>query len=188
MLNATASAEPDTSSTASAPETGRNVLEKSDYRNAMSRLGAAVNIITTDGPAGRAGFTASAVCSVTDEPPTLLVCLNRTASVYPAFEANGVLCVNVLAPDHQELSGVFGGKTPMAERFAAARWHDSATGAPVLEGAAASFDCRVVRSTGVGTHDVLFCEVLAVYTGEAAHGLIYFDRRYHGLQPPGAPL
>jgi hypothetical protein len=63
----------------------------------MSRLGAAVNIVTTDGPAGRAGFTASAVCSVTDEPPTLLVCLNRTASVYPAFEANGVLCVNVLA-------------------------------------------------------------------------------------------
>jgi flavin reductase len=186
MLNATASTEPDMPATA--PETGRGVLEKNDYRNAMSRLGAAVNIIATDGPAGRAGFTASAVCSVTDEPPTLLVCLNRTASVYPAFEANGVLCVNVLAPDHQELSGVFGGKTPMEQRFAAARWHDSATGSPVLVGAAVSFDCRVARSTSVGTHDVLFCEVLAVYVGEAAHGLIYFDRRYHGLVAPDATL
>ena len=156
-------------------------MHKADYRNAMSRLGAAVNIITTDGPAGRAGFTASAVCSVTDEPPTLLICLNRTASVYPAFETNGVLCVNVLAPGHQELSGVFGGKTPMDERFAAGRWHTGVTGSPMLDGAAVSFDCRVVRSTAVGTHDVLFCEVASITLGDTAHGLVYFDRRYHGL-------
>jgi flavin reductase len=156
-------------------------MHKADYRNAMSRLGAAVNIITTDGPAGRAGFTASAVCSVTDEPPTLLICLNRTASVYPAFETNSVLCVNVLAPGHQELSGVFGGKTPMDERFAAGRWHTGVTGSPMLDGAAVSFDCRVVRSTAVGTHDVLFCEVASITLGDTAHGLVYFDRRYHGL-------
>ena len=53
-------------------------VEKQAYREAMARLGAAVNVITTDGPGGRAGFTASAVCSVTDSPPTLLVCANRT--------------------------------------------------------------------------------------------------------------
>ena len=156
-------------------------MHKADYRNAMSRLGAAVNIITTDGPAGRAGFTASAVCSVTDEPPTLLVCLNRSASVYPAFKANGVLCVNVLAAGHQALSALFGGKTPMDERFAAGRWQHGETGSPVLDGAAVSFDCSVVRSTTVGTHDVLFCEAVAIHMGEAAHGLIYFDRRYHDI-------
>ena len=154
---------------------------KADYRNAMSRLGAAVNIITSNGPAGRAGFTASAVCSVTDEPPTLLVCLNRSASVYPAFEANGVLCVNVLAAGQQALSGVFGGKTPMDERFANGRWEAGPTGSPMLTGASASFDCRVVRSVSVGTHDVLFCEVTAVETAHEAHGLIYFDRRYHDI-------
>ena len=48
-------------------------MEKQAYREAMARLGAAVNVITTDGPGGRAGFTASAVCSVTDSPPTLLI-------------------------------------------------------------------------------------------------------------------
>ena len=52
-------------------------VTRQDFRDAMARLGAAVNIITTGGPAGRGGFTASAVCSVTDEPPTLLVCMNR---------------------------------------------------------------------------------------------------------------
>ncbi|CAN5640770.1 pyrimidine utilization flavin reductase protein F [soil metagenome] len=154
---------------------------KADYRNAMSRLGAAVNIITTDGPAGRAGFTASAVCSVTDEPPTLLVCLTRSASVSPAFQANSVLCVNVLAAGQQALSGVFGGKTPMDERFANGRWETGPTGSPMLVGAAASFDCRVVRSVSVGTHDVLFCEVVAVEVAQEAHGLIYFDRRYHDI-------
>ena len=156
-------------------------LTSSDYRNAMARLGAAVNIITTDGPGGRAGFTASAVCSVTDTPPTLLVCLNRSASVYPAFQANGVLCVNALAAGHQGLSNLFGGKTPMDERFAAARWTCGATGAPMLAEAAVSFDCRVSSRTSVGTHDVLFCEVLAIAVGDAAHGLVYFDRRYHEI-------
>ncbi|MFT4267228.1 MAG: pyrimidine utilization flavin reductase protein F [Xenophilus sp.] len=154
---------------------------RSDYRDAMARLGTAVNIITTDGPAGRAGFTASAVCSVTDEPPTLLICLNRNASVYPVFHANGVLCVNVLAAGQQQISGLFGGRTPMDERFAAARWQAGRTGAPVLEAACASFECRVVDRTAVGTHDVLFCEVDAIRLGEAAQGLVYFDRRYHDL-------
>lgn len=156
-------------------------VPRSDYRDAMARLGAAVNIITTDGPGGRAGFTASAVCSVTDEPPTLLVCLNRKASVYAAFQANGVLCVNVLAAGQQALSALFGGKTPMDERFAASRWSALATGAPVLEAAAVSFDCRVVRSTAVGTHDVLFCEAVAIRSDDKAQGLVYFDRRYHDL-------
>jgi flavin reductase len=163
------------------PAQAAEALSKTDFRNAMARLGAAVNIVTTDGPGGRAGFTASAVCSVTDEPPTLLVCLNRAASVYPTVQANGVLCVNALAAGHQDISNLFGGKTPMAERFAAASWEHGVTGAPVLADAAVSFDCRVVSSTSVGTHDVLFCSVEAITLGEATHGLMYFGRRYHEL-------
>lgn len=156
-------------------------VQRSDYRDAMARLGAAVSVVTTDGPGGQAGFTASAVCSVTDDPPTLLVCLNRSASVYPVFDANGVLCVNVLAAGQQALSNLFGGKTPMPERFAAARWSLLVTGAPVLEGATVSFDCRVTRRTEVGSHDVLFCEAVAIRGSDKAQGLVYFDRRYHDL-------
>ncbi|WP_234267041.1 NADH-dependent FMN reductase RutF [Hydrogenophaga sp. NFH-34] len=156
-------------------------VQRSDYRDAMARLGAAVSVVATDGPGGQAGFTASAVCSVTDDPPTLLVCLNRSASVYPVFEANGVLCVNVLAAGQQALSNLFGGKTPMPERFAAARWSLLVTGAPVLEGATVSFDCRVTRRTEVGSHDVLFCEAVAIRGSDKAQGLVYFDRRYHDL-------
>ncbi|WP_374254461.1 NADH-dependent FMN reductase RutF [Acinetobacter brisouii] len=152
------------------------------FRNAMSNLAAAVNIVTTDGEAGRAGFTASAVCSVTDSPPTLLVCLNRNASVYPVFQSNQVLCVNTLAQQHTQLSNVFGGKTPMPERFAQGRWTSLSTGSPVLTDAVVAFDCKISQVVAIGTHDILFCEVQDLqlnHTG--AQGLIYFDRAYHHL-------
>lgn len=156
-------------------------VERDAFRNAMACLGAAVNIITTDGPAGRAGFTASAVCSVTDSPPTLLVCLNRSASVWPIFRDNGHLCVNTLAAGHEDLSTLFGGKTPMAERFAAADWHTLASGSPLLDGALVSFDCKVAQVVSVGTHDILFCEVQALVRNDETHGLAWFDRGYHHL-------
>lgn len=151
------------------------------FRHAMARLGAAVNIITTDGPAGRAGFTASAVCSVTDTPPTLLVCLNRSASVWPTFRDNGYLCVNTLAAGHEDLSTLFGGKTPMEQRFAAAEWHTLASGSPLLDGATVSFDCKISQVVSVGTHDILICEALALVRNDDSHGLAWFDRGYHHL-------
>lgn len=151
------------------------------FRNAMSHLAAAVNIVTTNGVAGQAGFTASAVCSVTDTPPTLLVCLNRNASVYSVFKENQVLCVNTLAQNHQQLSNTFGGKTPMAERFAQGNWHQLCTGSPVLRDAAVAFDCQICQIVSVGTHDILFCEVLETQMNSGAQGLIYFDRAYHHL-------
>jgi flavin reductase len=162
-------------------------VSKQVYREAMARLGAAVNVITTDGPGGRAGFTASAVCSVTDTPPTLLVCANRTNDSYAAFKANGVLCVNVLTHGQVDMSPIFAGMTEhtMEGRFAAATWHTLATGAPALADAAVAFDCRITQSVEVGTHDVFFCEVEAVLAGSVHEGLIYYGRGYHRVLPVG---
>ena len=161
-------------------------LDAGAYREAMARLASAVHLITTDGPAGRAGFTASAVCSVSDAPPTLLVCINRKSSAYAAFSGNAALCVSTLGPAHQGIAGAFGGKTPMAERFAAGAWHTLGTGAPVLAGALVAFDCRIVQRHAVGTHDVLYCEVQGVAAAGEAEALVYHDRRYHTLQRPAA--
>ena len=86
----------------------------------MARLGAAGNVVTSDGPGGRCGFTASAVCSVTDSPPTVLVCVNRTNDSYPPLKVNGVLCVNTLAGGQEDLSAIFAGLT---ESDASARFN-----------------------------------------------------------------
>lgn len=152
-----------------------------DYRNAMSQLAGAVNIVTTDGAAGRAGFAATAVCSVSDNPPTLLVCLNRNSSAHKFVVANGVVCINTLAAEQEQLSGIFGGKTPMDVRFASGDWTTLETKAPVLEGALVSFDCRIRTIHDGGTHDILMCEVLDTVIREGEEALIYFKRGYRTL-------
>ena len=152
-----------------------------EFRSAMARLGAAVNIVTTDGPAGRRGLTASAVCSVTDSPPTVLICVNRQSDSNAAFKANGLLCVNILASRHQTLSARFAGRAESAEaRFGTDhRWIRLATGAPALEDATAAVDCRITQIAEIGTHSVFFAEVVAIRLGEIPEGLIYFGRDFH---------
>ncbi|MBR0683206.1 flavin reductase [Roseomonas eburnea] len=159
-------------------------VSRQEFRDAMSRLGAAVNIVTTDGPAGLGGMTVSAVCSVTDDPPTLLVCLNRGSPQNRLFKDNGVLCVNTLAAGQEALSGLFAGRSAdadMPERFANASWGLLATGAPALDGATVSFDCRIAEVVERGTHSVIFAEVEAVRQGAASRGLIWFSRDYHRI-------
>ncbi|MFT4066449.1 flavin reductase [Paraburkholderia sp.] len=157
------------------------MLDRNTFRDAMAGLGAAVNIITSDGEAGLAGCTASAVCGVTDEPPTLLVCINRGSRNNAAFRANGKLCVNVLGAEQQTLAAHFAsGTLPIGERFAAAQWKRLATGAPVLQDALASLDCEIESVTEVGTHTVFFCAVKAARTHDGERdALIYYGRRYH---------
>lgn len=158
------------------------MLEKAVFRDAMAGLGTAVNIITSDGAAGLAGCTASAVCGVTDEPPTLLVCINRGSRNNAAFRTNGRLCVNVLSAGQQALATQFANSAlPLAERFAAAQWEQLATGAPALREALASLDCEIESTTEVGTHTVFFCAVKAAQTRVAGDALIYYGRRYHRL-------
>jgi flavin reductase len=154
------------------------------FRSGMARLGAAVHVITSDGVAGKAGIAASAVCSVTDTPPTLLVCVNQQSSAHNALIENGVLCVNTLSAEHEPLSRKFGAGVSVEERFAGSVWSTLKTGSPVLEHALVAFDCKVVDTLCKGTHSVFFCEVQAIKLdeGEATAGLFYFDRRYHGLQ------
>ena len=158
-------------------------VEKQPYRDAMARLGAAVNVITTDGPGGRYGFTASAVTSVTDTPPTLIVCANRSNDSYPAFLKNMVLCVNTLTPAQEGLSPIFAGMTGHSddERFTGHDWHTLETGSPVLDKALVVFDCRITQVVESGTHDVFFCSVEAVRLGTAKEGLIYYGRGYHAV-------
>jgi len=153
-----------------------------EFRDAMARLTSAVTIVTTDGPAGCTGFTASAVASVTDQPPTLLVCLNRTSSPYDAVRANGVVCVNVLTAEDEGLSRLFGGGTPPEERFSMGIWVVTDSGAPCLESALVSFDCRISSTIAVSTHDILICEVQAIRRADRGGALAYFNRRFHHLQ------
>lgn len=151
------------------------------FRDGMSKLGAAVNLITSAGPEGQHGMTASAVCSITDSPPTLLVCVNRDNRSHDVFNGNGNLCVNVLAGRHTNLSNAFARKGGV-ERFAEGEWITLATGAPVLADAVVSFDCRIIERREMGSHSVFYARVAATrISSQPAETLIWFDRAYHTI-------
>jgi flavin reductase len=157
------------------------------YRDGMARIAAAVHIVTTGGPAGRFGFTASAVCSVTDDPPTLLVCLNRASQMHLAFQRNGCFCVNTLAADQQELAAMFAKRTGthMKARFALPIWEMLKTGAPALRHALACFDCRISDVKEVGTHWVFFGEAVEIHLPRRSSALLYLQRTYRVLEIVG---
>jgi flavin reductase len=156
------------------------MIEALYYRDAMAQLAGAVSIITTNGEAGPFGFTASAVCSVTDSPPMLLVCMNRQSRQHEAFQTNAVLCVNVLASTQQVLSSTFANKTlGMQQRFEHGKWIAGPSGSPLLLGALANFECRIHQVHEVGTHSIFIGEVMHIDSDPRSEGLVYFDRGYY---------
>lgn len=158
------------------------MIDPLQFRTAMSRLGAAVNIITTNGPAGRHGMTASAVCSVSDDPASLLVCINRSARMHEIVTRNRMLCVNVLSAGQEALSGVFAGRAfSVEERFGHGAWSDLGQGLPALDGALSNLVCRVESDLDGGTHSIFLCHVEALRLREDGDGLVYFGRAYHSL-------
>ena len=155
------------------------MIEASDFKNGMALLTTAVSVITTKGASGAHGFTASAVCSVTDTPPTLLVCMNQTSRSHAHFTDNKTLCVNVLGSQHESLSNTFASKLCSEERFEQGSWTELVTAAPVLEDALVSFDCEIQDIQQVGSHSVFMCRVVAIQQSQQDESLIYFNRAYH---------
>jgi flavin reductase (DIM6/NTAB) family NADH-FMN oxidoreductase RutF len=155
-------------------------VEPGQFRDAMSRLGAAVHVVTTAGPAGKSGFTATAVCSVSDQPATLLVCLNRGSNSAPILAQNGVFCVNTLGANAEKLANLFAGRgsASRSERFNVGDWTVLKTGAPVLASAVVAFDCRAMEIKAVASHYVVFGVVEAVRLGPSGPALVYHERAY----------
>lgn len=157
----------------------KTMIEVTDFRNAMSLLASAVNVVTTAGISGRYGFTASAVCGVTDAPASLLVCMNKAASSHIHFIENKILTVNVFTTHHQHISKAFSSKMSPEERFKDGVWTELETGAPVLDDALVSFDCEIEQIQEVGTHTIFICRIVAIQQSQQEQGLVYFNRAYH---------
>lgn len=153
------------------------------FREAMANLPAAVNIVTTQGAGGRCGITATAVCSITDTPPTLLVCVNRNSAMNPVFQQNGRLCVNVLNHQQEEMARHFAGMTTlaMADRFLLDGWQEGSLGQPILNNALASLEGEISQIQTLGTHQLYLLEVRHIWLAQEGDGLIYFKRRFHAL-------
>jgi flavin reductase (DIM6/NTAB) family NADH-FMN oxidoreductase RutF len=150
--------------------------DPASFRRALGAFPTGVTIVSTVQPDGTPrGFTANSFSSVSLDPPLILVCIARTASSYPIFSETGHFAVTVLAEHQKDVSRLFASKT--ADKFRESSWRRETTGSPVIEEAAAWFDCRTHNVVDAGDHIILIGEVV-VFGGSEANPLGYCRGAY----------
>jgi flavin reductase (DIM6/NTAB) family NADH-FMN oxidoreductase RutF/DNA-binding transcriptional LysR family regulator len=180
--------------TANARDAATDPALRQRFLNGMSHAACTVNVVTTDGTAGRHGVTVSAMVSVSaDTPqPTLLVCIHHKSAVADAILKNGVFCVSVLRDDQSHISENFAGRSGVhgAAKFDCTQWGTQVTGAPRVLESLVAFDCKVTASERVGSHFVVFGSVQDIMVAGGGAPLIYANRaygvprRFHPRQTP----
>lgn len=157
--------------------------ETDAFLSAMRQMASTVNIVTTLAGPDQVyrGLTATAFCSVTAAPPSVLVCVNKSAGTHDAIFDSGVFCVNVLSAQQRDIALLFSSAANPRQRFETGRWSQRISGAPVLEGCVANFDCTVMDSVSASTHTIFIGK--AVYTAEdpGRSPLIYCNREFSSL-------
>ena len=160
----------------------QNAELKAAFLEGMSRSAASVSVVTTDGPAGRAGVTVSAMTSISADGafPTMLTCLNASSSALPLVLENACFCINVLRTGQKDVADVFSSRLPApgGDKFNAVTTETMATGAPRITEALVSFDCRLISAERIGTHHICIGEVAAVITEHEGEPLLYGLRKY----------
>ena len=133
-------------------------VSKDDFRIALSRFVSGVTVVTVlDSDSQPAGITVSAFSSVSLDPPLVLACIDKRASVHAHLTEGSHFAINILAQDQEHLSRRFASKDE--DRFGGAGYREGACGAPLLEGALAHIECRVVHAYPGGDHTIVVGEV-----------------------------
>ncbi|MEQ8897939.1 MAG: flavin reductase family protein [Roseovarius sp.] len=159
------------------------LVRRQDFISAMRRVAASVTVVTSDGPAGRAGATVSAFSSVSADPPTVLVCLAAQSRIAGVVQDNGRFCVNVLPEGFSDIADRFAGRHDgiVPDRFDGIEVFAPRGTAPVIDGATA-FQCDLQQVVHSGSHVILLGHVRDVLDGAAAP-LAYRDGAYHRVVP-----
>jgi flavin reductase (DIM6/NTAB) family NADH-FMN oxidoreductase RutF len=151
----------------------------------MRQLAAGVSVVTAGVAGDRNGMTASAVCSLSVDPPSLVACLSRAAGTCSRVAESGTFCVNVLGRHHEELAQVFAGRGGVTgeARFTTGAWRRGVLGVPVLDDALVAFECEVTAIHDHATHGIVVGLVREVHMAPDATQapLVYHDRSFHSV-------
>ena len=162
---------------ATPPLSETSPLDAAAFRAAMRSVPGTVSIVTTGRAPNRHGLTLTAGCSLSAAPPSVLVCVNRSAGAHDIILSSGSFCWNILGVEHRDLALKFSGQDGSKGdiRFGDGVWCDLKTGAPSLVGAVCSFDCRVVNAYSDSSHTIFTGEVVAQTTRAGCESLVYID-------------
>lgn len=151
-------------------------ISRDEFRAALGRFASGVTVVTVKDADGRLhGITISAFCSVSLEPPQILVCIDKRAGSHSAFVENSLFVVNVLGEDQQHLSNQFASRR--TDKFAGIEYSENGSGVPVLKDALVNLDCRVVSAFDTGDHTIFVGEIQKTIVGEG-NPLLYFKGQY----------
>lgn len=161
----------------------RHGVAVDDFRGAMRELAGAVSVVTVGRGDEISGMTVTSVSSLSVEPATLIVSINRQASSWPLLKKHGVFGVNVLSIEHRDVAERFSGVGGLsgADRFAGVEWGNLVSGVPLLAGALAAFDCEVEHVVERHSHAIVIGRVLDLRVSSGAPALVYWQRQYLAL-------
>jgi len=149
-----------------------------DFRLAMRRLASAVGVVTANGKDGPTGLAATSITSMTADPPSVLVCVNRAASIHACLSVGAPFNISILSRHQKDVSVAFGGKVARELRFTIGRWTPDHRGLAMLEEAQANLCCKTDVIVPYGTHSVVIGTVEAVRLSDVVEPLIYQDGQY----------
>ena len=151
-----------------------------EFRGAMRHLTGGASVITPGPSNGNPGMTVTSVSSLSVEPPSLIVSINRAASSWPLIARHGVFGVNILTADQLDIAERFTGKGGLkgVDRFTGAEWTTRASGVRLLVGALAAIDCEVEEVIERHSHAIVIGRVLDVIASERTAALAYWHREY----------
>jgi flavin reductase (DIM6/NTAB) family NADH-FMN oxidoreductase RutF len=155
-------------------------VSAADFRGAMRHLTGGVSIITAGRGRDITGMTVTSVTSLSVEPPTLLVSINRDASSFPLIRRHGAFGVNILNADQLDIAERFAGKGGLkgADRFAGSQWVTSVSGVPLLVGALSAFDCEVEEIVERHSHGIIIGRVRDIRSSTRNAALAYWHGQY----------
>lgn len=162
-------------------------LAEPTLRDAMRRLAGGVSVVTAGEAGDRTGLTVTSAMSLSVDPPTMIVCVNRSASAWPIMRRYGHFCVNVLGAHHQHVADRFAGRLGASgeARYESARWERLATGASALADAVAAIDCSIEETIERHSHAILIGAVRAIRV-RGGEPLVYSQGRYGLISLPDA--
>lgn len=157
-------------------------LDKNGFRRVMAFLATGVTVVTTALGEKLHGMTANAVCSVSLEPPLILVCVDRRSHTHAILAQSGVFAVNILSEEQEELARLFADRgPPQVQSLRGVPYRLGTTGAPILEGCIAYAECRVAATYPGGDHTIFLGHVRELKVVREAPPLLFYRSAYEGL-------
>ena len=158
-------------------------FDSAEFRRVLGHYPTGVTVVTGVAGDGPVGLAIGSFGSVSLDPPLVMFCPGKSSNSWPAIEASGSFCVNVLAEDQATVSSLFAGRDP--DKFTDVSWDTRATGSPVIDGCLAWIDCTIETVHEAGDHWIVVGRVADLGVGRPDEApLIFFKGGYAGVRPP----